>query len=242
MRILIDEKGKKYRADPEDLHTNWGYIKKEDIQTSQEGQTLKTHLGREFKVIKPNINDYIDLMNRRCSIILPKDLGIITAYAGLGSGQSVVEAGSGSGATALYFGNVVGSTGQVTSYEIRKDFASIAQENIRGFGIENVEIKCQDIKEGIDEEEVDLVFLDLPRPWDVVETAVKSLKVGGYLAAYNPFMEQMLILHKVLKKHGFSNLITVECILREIEVKNKGARPKTRMIGHTGYLTFGRLL
>lgn len=242
MKILIDEKGKKYMAGFEDLHTNWGYIKKEDIQSSQEGQVLKSHLGREFTVIKPNINDYIQLMERRCSIILPKDVGVITAYTSLGCGQRVVEAGTGSGATALYFANIVGSAGQVTSYEIREDFAGIAQDNITSFGLENVEIKQQDIKKGIDEENVDLVFLDLPQPWDVVETASKSLKVGGYLAAYNPFMEQMLTLHKVLKKYGFSDLTTVECILREIEVKNRGARPKTRMVGHTGYLTFGRLL
>ncbi len=45
-----------------------------------------------------------------------------------------------------------------------------------------------------------------------------------------------------LKKFGFSNLKSIECILREIEVKAKGTRPKTRMVGHTGYLTFARFL
>jgi len=89
---------------------------------------------------------------------------------------------------------------------------------------------------------VDLVFLDLPQPADVVESAAKSLKIGGYLASYNPFIEQVQTLHKVLKKFGFSDLKSVECILREIEVKNRGTRPKTRMVGHTGYLTFARYL
>jgi len=28
MRILIDSKGKKYPVTDEDLHTNWGYIKR----------------------------------------------------------------------------------------------------------------------------------------------------------------------------------------------------------------------
>ena len=40
----------------------------------------------------------------------------------------------------------------------------------------------------------------------------------------------------------FHKLNTIECILREMEVKVKGTRPKTRMTGHTGYLTFARLL
>lgn len=242
MRILIDEKGKKYVAGDDDLHTNWGYIKKEDIDASTEGQVLKTHMGHKFTIIKPNLNDYIDIMERRCSIILPKDIGIITAYTSLGCGQRVVEAGTGSGATAMYFANIVGDDGGVFSYEVREDFAQIAEKNIREFGLKNVEVKFQDVKEGIAESDVDLVFLDLPKPWDVLESVVDSLKVGGYLAAYNPFIEQVLTLNKVIKKFGFSDLTTVECILREIEIKVKGTRPKTRMVGHTGYITFARLL
>lgn len=242
MRILIDSKGKKYPVGEEDLHTNRGYIKKEDIATSSDGQVLETHLGHKFTVIKANLNDYIDLMERKCSIILPKDVGLVNAYTGLSNGQMVVEAGTGSGATALYFANIVGTEGQVFSYEIREDFARIAEKNIRGFGQENVVVKNQDIKEGIDESDLDLIFLDLPQPGNVVEHAANSLMTGGYLAAYNPYIEQVLTLNKVVKKHGFRELKTVEIILREIEIKAKGTRPKTRMIGHTGYLTFARLL
>lgn len=242
MRILIDAKGKKYPVTDEDLHTNWGYIKKEDIAQSSDGQVLETHMGHKFTVIKANINDYIDLMERKCSIILPKDVGLVTAYTGLGYGQHVVEAGSGSGATSLYFANIVGPEGSVVSYEIREDFTQVAEKNIREFGLKNVQIKNRDIKDGIDESKLDLIFLDLPQPWDVVEHASTSLNTGGYLAAYNPYMEQMITLNKVLKKYGFSQLKTVECILREMEIKVKGTRPKTRMTGHTGYLTFARLL
>lgn len=242
MRILIDSKGKKYSVGDGDLHTNWGYIKKEDIDKSRAGQVLETHMGHKFTVIDANLNDYIDLMERRCSIILPKDVGVITAYTGLGSGQKVVEAGTGSGATAMFFANAVGVEGEVFTYEVREDFAEIAEKNIVGFGQTNVTVKNRDIKEGIDEDGVDVVFLDLPQPGDVVEHAAKSLKVGGYLSAYNPYIEQVITLKKVLKKYGFSEIKTVECILREMEIKVKGTRPKTRMVGHTGYLTFARLL
>lgn len=242
MRILIDDKGKKYPVTDEDLHTNWGYIKREDIAKSSDGHVLETHMGHKFTLIKANLNDYIDLMERKCSIILPKDIGIINAYTGIGYGQKVVEAGTGSGATTLYFANIVGPAGEVFTYEVREDFAQIAAKNINEFGQDNVTVKNKDIKEGIDEEDVDLVFLDLPQPWDVVELAVDSLKVGGYFSAYNPYIEQVITINKVLKKHGFSDIKTVECILREMEIKTKGTRPKTRMTGHTGYLTFARKL
>jgi tRNA (adenine57-N1/adenine58-N1)-methyltransferase len=33
---------------------------------------------------------------------------------------------------------------------------------------------------------------------------------------------------------------TIECITREYEVKRNGTRPKTLMLGHTGYLSFAR--
>ena len=238
----MDEKGKKYAARKDEFHTNYGFITAEDMQNGKPGDILKTHLGHDFKVLKANINDYIELMERKCSIILPKDIGIITAYTGMGSGDRVVDAGTGAGATALHFGNIVGDKGQVYSYEIREDFSEIAKRNVENFGLKNVYIKNKDVNEWIDEENVDIVFLDLPKPWNVVENAKESLKVGGFITTYSPYIEQVQILHRVLKKFEFSNLNTLECILREIEVKNKGTRPKTRGGGHTGYLTFARKL
>ncbi|MGF7117396.1 tRNA (adenine-N1)-methyltransferase [Methanobacterium oryzae] len=242
MRIIMDEKGKKYIARNEEFHTNYGFIKKEDMEAGEPGDILKTHMGHEFKVLKANINDYIDLMERKCSIILPKDIGIIIANTGIGCGDRVVDAGTGAGATALHFGNVVGENGAVYSYEIREDFAEIAKRNVENFGLKNVEVKNKDIFEGIDENDLDLVFLDLPKPYDVVEHAKESLKKGGYIATYTPYIEQVQILHRVLKKADFSNMNTLECIVREIEVKSKGTRPRTRAAAHTGYLTFARNL
>ncbi len=242
MRILMDERGKKYMVADQEFHTDFGFITEEDIVGSTAGDVLKTHLGKLFKVIKPNVNDYIELMERKCSIILPKDIGIITAKTGLGSGYRVLDAGTGAGATAIHFGNIVGNEGEVYSYEIREDFAEIAKRNIEGFQLKNVQIKCQDVTEGIDEENLDLVFLDLQKPWDVAEYAKSALKIGGYISTYTPFIEQVQILQRVLKKIGFSEVESFENIFRGIEVTNKGTRPKTRMAGHTGYLTFARKL
>jgi tRNA (adenine57-N1/adenine58-N1)-methyltransferase len=242
MRILIDSKGKKYLARNEDLHTESGYIKKEDILNSKDGDVLQTHLGKKFTIIEANINDYIEMMERRCSIILPKDLGILAAYTGVGSGQRVLDAGTGAGATAIFLANIVGDEGKVYSYEIREDFAEIAVKNINNFGLKNVEVKCQDINQKIEEENLDLIFLDLPKPWLAAEKIYSALKTGGYLATYSPFLEQVMTLNQVLKKVGFSNIEILECLVRGLEIKNRGTRPRTRMTGHTGYLTFARKL
>lgn len=242
MRVLIDSRGRKYLVGSDDLHTDAGYIKKEDIVKSASGDVLKTHLGKKYTVIDANINDYIELMERRCSIILPKDMGIMAAYTGIGCGGRVLDAGTGAGASAIFLANVVGPEGKVYSYEIREDFAEIAKRNIEGFGLKNVELKCQDLSLEMDEKDLDLVFLDLPKPWMVAENVFSAIKTGGFLATYTPFVDQIMTLHHVLKKVGFSNIETMECLLRGMEVKSKGTRPKTRMTGHTGYLTFARKL
>ncbi len=243
MRILIDERGKKYLVNAEkDFQSDLGIIKKEALEEAQPGDTLLSHLSREFKVIKSNVNDFIELMERRCSILLPKDIGIVISYTGLGCGDRVVDAGTGAGAIALHFSNVVGEKGMVYSYEIREDFSIIAQKNLDQFGIKNIELKNQDVKEGIKERDVDLIFFDLPKPWEAVDIAFGALKTGGWLAVYAPYIEQVQLLKKICKNAGFENFNILECILREIEVKVKGTRPKTRMVGHTGYLVFSRKL
>jgi len=240
MKILVDKRGKKFLAGEEDLHTDHGYLKKEDIEDGQPGEVIKTHLGWEYKILKLTVNDYIQFMERRCSIILPKDLGVLVAYTGLACGHVVVEAGTGAGATSIFLGNLVGEKGEIFSYELRKDFAEVARKNIAGYGLENVTVKCQDIIHGIDEDNVDLVFMDIPKPWEIVEYAKDALKVGGNLAAYTPYIDQVKLLRRILKKREFREMISLECMLREIEVEDKGIRPKTRMTGHTGYLTFAR--
>lgn len=239
----MDERGKKYLiTEDREFQSDLGIIKKEQMERATIGDTLITHLNKEFKIIKPNINDFIDLMDRRCSILIQKDIGVVLSHTGLGSGDRVVDAGTGAGASALNFGNVVGKNGHVTSYEIREDFSEVAKKNIRNFGLKNIEIKNKDIKEGIDEEELDLIFLDLPKPYEIFEDVWSSLKLGGWLAVYAPYMEQAELSYKISKKLGFSNIEILETLERGIEVRKQGMRPKTRMVGHSGYLIFARKL
>lgn len=241
MRILMDERGKKYLLKAgEDFQTDMGIIQSRMIEEARPGDVLRTHLGREVYVLKPSLSDYLELMERRCSILLPKDIGMICAYTGIVNGSRVVDAGTGAGTVAMYLANVVGESGHVTTYEIREDFAEVAERNIRDFGFKNIDVKNRDIKEGIDEEDLDLVFLDLPQPWELMEDLHESLIRGGWAVFYNPYIEQVKILHRVGSKLGFADMRTSEIIEREIEVRRQGTRPRTRMVGHTGYLTFMR--
>lgn len=241
--ILFDERGKKYlvKVERRELHTNLGVVDLGSAIGKKWGERIKSHLGKEFVLIKPRVHDYLQKMRRLPQIILPKDAGQIVAFTGLSPGDVVVDAGVGSGALAIFLGNVVKPNGRVISYEIREEFAKVAKENIELAGLEGVvSVKLKDIRQGIDEREVDLVTLDLPHPEQVLPHAKEALKPGGYLAVYSPCIEPVQRLWAELPKYGFTSCSTIECLVREFEVKPGATRPKSRMIGHTGYLTFAR--
>ena len=241
--MILDERGKKYVLKPgHDFQSDLGIVKAEVLDSAKVGDEVKSHLDHTFKIMKPNINDFIDIMDRRCSILIQKDIGQVLAHTGLGYGSRVVDAGTGAGAIALNFGNVVGPEGRVFTYEIREDFAEVAQKNIDNFGITNIEVKNKDIKEGIDEDNIDLVFLDLPKPFEIFEEVLESLNVGGWLCVYAPYIDQAESSYRIAKKCGFYDIGIFETLERGLEVRQQGVRPKTRMVGHSGYLVFARKL
>ena len=241
--MILDERGKKYILRPgAEFQSDLGIVKADVLDNAQIGDEVKSHLDHSFKIVKPNVNDFIDLMERRCSILIKKDIGQVLAHTGLGAGSRVVDAGTGAGAIALHFGNVVGLEGKVFTYEVREDFAEVARRNIDNFGITNIEVKNKNIKEGIDEDNIDLIFLDLPKPFEIFEEVMESLNVGGWLAVYAPYIDQAETSYRVAKKLGFYDIEIIETLERGLEVRTQGVRPKTRMVGHSGYLLFARKL
>jgi len=185
--------------------------------------------------------DILPKLTRGPQIITLKDAALISAFTGISSGDLVVDAGSGSGFLAIYMGNLVKPDGRVISYERRADFASLAERNVKKAGLEKyVEIKNKDIFNGIDEKNVDVITLDLPEPWSAVKHSKLALEKGGFLVSYVPTIEQ--VRHFVLEcgKNGLEHEKTVECMIREMVLHERGTRPQIKGIMHTGYITFVR--
>jgi tRNA (adenine57-N1/adenine58-N1)-methyltransferase len=241
--VLIDERGKKYlvKLGERELHTDLGVVDLGQVIGKEPGDRVKSHTEREFIVLAPSLVDYLQKLKRVPQIMLPKDASQIVAHTGVGPGDLVVDAGAGSGALAIFLGNLVRPDGRVVSYEVREDFLKVAEQNVEMVGLgEIVSIKNTDIYEGIDESDVDLVTLDLPRPEKVLPHAERALKPGGFLTSFSPCIEHIQRLYRELPNYQFKNCRTIECLVRDFEVKKFCTRPKTQMVAHTGYLTFAR--
>ncbi|MFH0956372.1 MAG: methyltransferase domain-containing protein [Candidatus Aenigmatarchaeota archaeon] len=185
--------------------------------------------------------DVMKKLQRGPQIITLKDAAMISAFTGMGPGDLVVDAGAGSGFLAVYMGNLVRPEGKVVSYEKREDFAELAARNVKKAGLEQyVQVKLKDIFLGIDEKDVDVITLDMPEPWHVIEHAKGALKDGGYMVSYVPSVEQFRQFVLACQEKGLIHEKTIECMVREMLVKERGTRPENVALVHTGYLTFIR--
>ncbi len=237
-KILISEKGRKFLVKGSDFHSNLGHVEIEDG-----AETVASHLGHRFAVLDPDIIDIYEKMPRAGSFMLKKDMALIIGCLGVGTGAVVVDAGSGSGALAIFLGNVVGESGRVSTYERNPDFSVVAEGNVETAGLSRiVTVGVCDVLEGFteDSKSVDFVTLDLNEAWKTLEDAKRILKRGGRIAVYNPYIEHARLVHNRLVELGFKEIQTLESVIREMEFRPQGTRPKTSRVGHSGYITFAR--
>jgi tRNA (adenine57-N1/adenine58-N1)-methyltransferase len=198
---------------------------------------------RDFWVLKANFIDTIDTLKRKAQIILPKDSALIGLYGNIHSGSIVIEGGLGSGALTIFLLKLVGETGKVTTYEVREDFAKYGKKNVVMSMPKqplNWDLKVQDITHGIQETEVDAVVLDIPEPWNAVAAGYSALRAGGILVSYIPTMNQVENMVKTLKEFPFIEINSFENLQRDLVSKTGATRPAYEMLGHTGYIVFGR--
>ncbi len=176
-------------------------------------------------------------LKRGPQVVLPKDMGMIIAYTGVGRNSVCVDAGTGSGWLAIGLARVCK---EVVSYEIREDFIRIAEANMRATGIDNLAIRHGDVTKKIMERDVDLVVLDMADAHKAVRSAYRSLRQHGFICGYLPHMEQVKKFAAALARYGFTEPDTIEVITRQILVRDAGVRPATKGLLHTAYLTFAQ--
>ncbi len=228
-------------AEDGELQTHRGVIKHSDLIGRPWGSQVFSHMGAPFFLLQPSLADILNELPRNTQIMYPKDIGYILVTMGIGPGQRVMEAGSGSGSMTIALAHAVGAEGRVISYEIRPDMQNLARKNVSRLGLEaRVDFKLRDIAQGFDETDADAFFLDVPNPFDYIAQVRAALKPGGFLCSLVPTVNQVEELLHALRRERFAFLEVCEIFLRYFKPEPRRLRPTDRMVAHTGFLIFGR--
>lgn len=225
------------------LQTHRGVLEHDDLIGRAWGSQVYSHLGNSFFLLQPSLADLLLETRRTTQIMYPKDIGFVLVMMGIGPGKHVLEAGTGSGALTTALAYAVGAQGRVTSYEVRPEMQKLAQKNLSRTGLDDrVEFKLGDIGEGFDERGVDAIFLDVQNPEDYIAQVRAALRPGGFFGCILPTANQVSRLLNALSRNDFAFVEVCEILLRYYKAVAERLRPSDRMIAHTGYLAFARLI
>jgi tRNA (adenine57-N1/adenine58-N1)-methyltransferase len=223
------------------LHTHRGVLQHDDLIGTPWGSQVFSHQGSPFFLLQPALGDILTELKRSTQIMYPKDIGFILTTMSIGPGQTVMEAGTGSGSMTVALAFSVGAQGRVITYERRPEFQELARKNLSRLGLDGqVEFKLGDIAEGISETNVDAFFLDVANPWDYTRQVRAALKPGGFFCNLVPTFNQVETLLHALRHSDFAFLEVCEILLRYYKPEPSRLRPTDRMVAHTGFLTFAR--
>jgi tRNA (adenine57-N1/adenine58-N1)-methyltransferase len=232
------------------LGTHKGDIHHDQIIGLPSGSVIENRNGDKYLVLKPLLSDYVLSMPRGAQIIYPKDAAQIIVEGDIFPGATVIEAGVGSGALSAYLLRAIGDHGHLHSFEVREEFAQIAQANVANFldgEPKNWTVRIGKLQEqlplSIEGKSADRAILDMLAPWECVEAVHAALRPGGLLVVYVATVTQLSrTVEEIKTLGGFTDPNAFETTVRPWHLEGLAVRPEHRMIGHTGFLMTTRRL
>lgn len=245
--IFIDRKGRRYLKvlKPGQKLLIRGELMADTLVGIEEGSRVKFSSGETFLILRPTYADLVPHLPRTAQVIYPKDTGPLIIWGDVFPGATVIEGGVGAGALTIALLRAIGPHGRLLSYEIRDDFADLAQRNVAAFfgAAPNWTLKRRNLYEGFDETAADRMFLDLPEPGRALQVAARALRPGGVLVGYVPTALQLKDTVDALQAHTeFGQIESFETLLRHWQVKGLSVRPLNRMVAHSAFIIIARRL
>jgi tRNA (adenine57-N1/adenine58-N1)-methyltransferase len=227
----------------QDLHCHLGIFTHDALIGQPWGGAVQSSLGHDALLLEPTLADLIHHLRRGTQIIYPKDAAYIVHRLNLRAGNTVIEAGTGSGGLTTALAWAVAPTGVVYTYESRLETHRLARNNLESVGLlPFVQLFHGDIEQGFEQRGVDALFLDVRTPWAYLAHVQTALRPGGFFAALLPTTNQVSELLLALEQGGFVDIAVEELLLRSYKPVPDRLRPDDTMNAHTGFLLFARTI
>ena len=232
--IFLEEDGGKRHF----LKVAFGMLKIQSLGTvdgsrleGMDDGSVMTVAGRRLTAFRPGTMDLMGSLERGAQIVTPKDAASIIMNTDIRPGCRVLEVGAGSGGLTTALLMAVGPEGRVHTVEFVEENAKRAERNIRRAGLEgNWECQIGDARTAEVDFPADALVMDMPDPQNALDNLLPSLRPGGRVCAYVPNTNQMEAIVLALRERGFSSVIALENIQREMEVHPGGVRPSFDML------------
>ena len=250
--LIIDDRNRQHvlrlQAGYSSHHGRAGLIAHDRIIGCPPGLNCSTEKGRRFTVVRPTLENYLlKVIKRHTQILYPKDLGNIVIQGNLYSSARVLEAGLGSASAALFLLRLLGQEGELISYERNPEFAELARRTLAKFddyygsALARHRIVVGDVYEGILEQDLDTILLDVAEPQSAQAAAAQALRPNGTLLCWLPTVMQVFLLVRILQQSTeWAEIQVTETLMRPWRVAPTSIRPAQKMVGHTGFLISAR--
>ena len=200
-------------------------------------------VGQKYLTVMPSrLPELIAGMARRAQTISAKDAGFFITKLGIGTGDTVLEAGLGSGGLSLHLARILGDSGHLITAEPRDEHASVGLTNLQrasecftGFPKHtHLEGMVEDV---VPDEELDAIVLHMPVHAPAIAACSPKLVFGGRIACYAPTTSQLEACWKACEEADLVVEWAGELMERQWGLTSKGGmRPVNGPFGHTAFL------
>ena len=202
---------------------------------------------KQLTRLPPRLPELSKGMLRRAQTISAKDAGYFVAKLGIGSGDSILEAGLGSAGLSMHIARALGGSGVHVTVEPRSEHADVGLKNLTRARQSWTEFPEHHHVEGAIEDVVseitkhvhkfDGIILDLPQHPSAIAAVAPLLAVGGRIACYCPVTSQVEHAWEACEQAGLNVEWAGELMERQWGKASKGGmRPVNGPFGHTAFL------
>lgn len=203
-------------------HTRFGSFRHDEMIGMRFGSKMiaSSVRGGFCYLLRPTPELWSTALRHRTQILYMPDIAFITSFLDLKPGTRVIEAGTGSGSFSHALARTVGPQGRVFSFEFHEQRTDQARVEFEEHGLmDTIELEHRNVcKDGFGTaSEVDAVFLDLPAPWEAIESAKGVLAKDRLtrICCFSPCIEQVTKTVTALHEHGFQNITMYETLIRQ---------------------------